>query len=621
VLLAEPPTVTHNSSPRAGSHECPRHPGDRTRDTRSGRLPEPSADLPAGTVRWVLVATGLVAVLPAAVTWWLRSSGIVSSPFVSAAAGLCISLVVSWWARRFWQTRPGSRDLLFSELMIWGYVRRRATERRLASARKLLGAAATRQSSSAEGMNADRQAKLLERLARSLDTRDHATYGHSRRVARYASMIAGRMELPREQVARVRTAAAIHDIGKIETPDSVLKKPGALTDDEYEVMKLHAAAGSEMASVLHDPELSRFIRSHHERMDGSGYPDALVGERIPIGARIIAVADTFDALTANRPYRTARTHREALDLLKREAEGKLDPHAVRAFREVYSGRRSLALWASITSLPERVLAQLTGDAAGAASAAKGAALGAIATALATTSAVALAHPPTKAGRKAVPTGRAVTFVTATYGRRQQIASHGRAIQASAHPVEDRRHERRVGQRATLYTDSSRTAAAANRNQPAATTAPRPSEAPRPAPGGEDPAERRRVVQQPGTPKPAETSRSVERPDAPSTGDTHEPADKGEAREPSQGPQGKVEEVVKGKVEEVKGKVGEVKGKVEETVKGTVEEAKGKVEETKGKVEEVVKGKVEEVKGKVEEAKGKVEETIKGKVEEIAKGKI
>jgi putative nucleotidyltransferase with HDIG domain len=610
VLLADPPTVTDNSLPRTGSPPVgsrERDPGGRTRDLRSGRLPEPSSDLSTGTLKWVLVGTGLVAVLPAAATWWLRSSGIVSSPVVSMAAGLCISLAISWAAHRFWQTRPGSRDLLFSELMIWGYMRRRLTERRLTSARRLLGAAATSHSSSGDGLSPDRQAKLLERLARSLDTRDHATYGHSRRVARYASMIAKRMELSREQVARIRTAAAIHDVGKIKTPDSILRKPGALTDDEYAVIKLHAAAGSEMAAVLRDPELSQFIRSHHERLDGSGYPDALMGEQIPIGARIIAVADTFDALTANRPYQTARTHREALDLLKREAEGKLDADAVRAFREEYSGRRSLVLWASITSLPERVLGQFTGDVTGAASAAKGVALSAVAAAIATSTAATLAHPPSAAARAV----RAVALAPATHSQHQQMAPHGPARSTSAPTVDGRRHERRTPHRTTLRTASSHTTATVNGDQPngdqsvTITVSRQTQGSSPPAPGNGQPEEQKHVVKQPETQKP------TEQPGTPPAEDKHEPSSH-EEHKPSQSAPGGVEEIVKGTVEETEGKV---------------EEVKGKVEETKGKLEEVAKGKLEEVKGKVEETKGKLEETakgtvgeVKGKLEEIAKGK-
>jgi HD superfamily phosphohydrolase YqeK len=327
---------------------------------------------------WVLLATAVLALLPALIVWWLRERGLVTSYPLLFAVGFAVSMVVARGGESLWRRHPGSQDLLFSDLLVWGYLRRRYTERQLASARALLGAASNAQLRLDAGLSPERQARHLECFARAMDSRDARTHGHSRRVGRYSWMIAKRMGLSGEEVARVRTAAAIHDIGKINTPDSILNKAGSLQDDEYATIKLHAADGALMSACLHDELLTAFIRSHHERLDGSGYPDALHGETIPVGAKIIAVADTFDALTASRPYRTASSHQHALEVLQAEAASKLDAASVKAFLSCYAGRRPLTFWTWLASLPQRLDALLSAGGAGAASAGKALALAAVA---------------------------------------------------------------------------------------------------------------------------------------------------------------------------------------------------------------------------------------------------
>ncbi len=184
-------------------------------------------------------------------------------------------------------------------------------------------------------------ARTLSRLAAGLEVRVPGSGGHSRRVSRYAAGIARQMHLPRGQVARVRRAGAIHDIGKFELPAAVVNKPGPLSAEEFDLVKRHAAAGEKLVAGLGDAQLTAIVRHHHERLDGTGYPDRLAGEAIPLGARIVAVADTFDALTSTRPYRPASRHRDALALLDAEAGTQLDPDAVQAFRDFYSGPRGV----------------------------------------------------------------------------------------------------------------------------------------------------------------------------------------------------------------------------------------------------------------------------------------
>ncbi len=308
------------------------------------------------------------------------------------AIAMGLSLGASYIGAAFWETRTGSGDLLFGELMVWGFVHRLRNERRLASAQELLGSMNHAQRRVTGGLTAESQAKALEQLGRALEATDPHTHGHSRRVARHSWMIARQMGLRSEAVARIRTAAALHDVGKIETPTSVLRKRGPLTDDEFDVIKRHPVDGARMVAVLSDEELTSIVRHHHERLDGTGYPSGLSGEEIPLGARIIAVADTFDAITSARPYRPAGSHKKAIDILKYEAGTQLDPSVVRAFCGLYSGRRPLALWASVTSLPAQVFSWLGSGAAGVATAAQVAAVAAVA-AVGTATAAAPATKP------------------------------------------------------------------------------------------------------------------------------------------------------------------------------------------------------------------------------------
>jgi HD-GYP domain-containing protein (c-di-GMP phosphodiesterase class II) len=188
----------------------------------------------------------------------------------------------------------------------------------------------------ASGLAPRSQARELTRLAAELEIRVPGSAGHSRRVGAYAAGTAKRLGLSVEQVVRIRRAAELHDIGKVETPAEIVNRPGPLSAEEHAVVRRHADLGGWIVAGLGDPELTAIVRHHHERFDGAGYPDGLSGERIPLGARIVAVADTFDALASDRPYRAAKQTREALELLDAEAGAQLDPAAVEAFRRHHS---------------------------------------------------------------------------------------------------------------------------------------------------------------------------------------------------------------------------------------------------------------------------------------------
>jgi HD-GYP domain-containing protein (c-di-GMP phosphodiesterase class II) len=420
----------------------------------------------------VLLATAVVAVCPVALVWWLRETRLLVSPLAGLGVGIGLSLALAQLGSALWQRHRASRDLLFSELMLWGYLRRQLSERRVASAQRLIGSIEGGAWRGGRRVRVRRQARLLRELAARMDARDPATLGHSRRVARHAWVIARRMGLDRGEAARVRAAAAIHDIGKLETPLAILRKPGALTDAEYEVIKRHPGDGARMSEVLGDARLTEIIRHHHERLDGTGYPSGLAGDEIPIGARIISVADTFDAITITRPYSAPRVHRAALEILHREAGTQLDPDAVRAFCSYYTGRRTLALWASLASLPEALLARLGAAAISAAQAARMSVL-ALVTGGATLGTVALVPP---GGRSVAGTPRQVSAVSpqgshaaavalaarlrggGTAASRRGGATHGRA-RAAAHL------------RAPSRAGSPAGAAGAGGAQPAATPAP------------------------------------------------------------------------------------------------------------------------------------------------------
>jgi putative nucleotidyltransferase with HDIG domain len=183
----------------------------------------------------------------------------------------------------------------------------------------------------------------LERVVRTLEIRVPGMRGHSRRVAVYAALTAQRIGLDRPEVERVRRAAAIHDVGKIEVPAEILNSQDDLEDEEFARIQRHAVVGAAIVAELGDEELTAIVRHHHERFDGRGYPDGLAGGEIPIGARIVAVADTFDAVTSVRPYRPPLTHPEALELIEAEAGAQLDPAVVAAFRVHCSGLRGVLM--------------------------------------------------------------------------------------------------------------------------------------------------------------------------------------------------------------------------------------------------------------------------------------
>jgi hypothetical protein len=201
-----------------------------------------------------------------------------------------------------------------------------------------------------------RREQLLKQLGGALEAQDPYLDGHSRRVARYATTVARRMGLPKDRVKTVRAAAAVHDVGKLRVAPGLLRKSAPLTEAEFEAVMRHADEGAEMVACLGNDELTEIVRHHHERFDGLGYPAGLRGTEIPLGARIVAVADTFDAITSVRPYRPAARHKQAIDVLIANAGTQLDPHVVRTFLRYYAGRKAAVLWVILAVSPQRAFA-------------------------------------------------------------------------------------------------------------------------------------------------------------------------------------------------------------------------------------------------------------------------
>jgi putative two-component system response regulator len=181
---------------------------------------------------------------------------------------------------------------------------------------------------------AEAQLEVLERLARAAEYRDDDTGHHTQRVADLAARLAERVELPAAEVDLIARAAPLHDVGKIGVPDSILLKPGRLTEEESRVMKRHTIIGATMLCGGHSRLIrmaETIARSHHERWDGAGYPDGMRGETIPLCARIVAIVDFFDALTHDRPYRPAVPLDMTLAEVSRMRGGHFDPSLVDAF--------------------------------------------------------------------------------------------------------------------------------------------------------------------------------------------------------------------------------------------------------------------------------------------------
>ena len=199
----------------------------------------------------------------------------------------------------------------------------------------------------------ERERETLYRISRAAEFRDPETGAHIQRMALYSQLIAKTLGMSSQEQQMILNASPLHDVGKIATPDAILLKPGKLTNDEFEIMKGHARAGFELLDKSASPVVQTgalIALTHHEKFDGSGYPQGLSGQNIPLMGRIVAVADVFDALTSERPYKKAWEMDRAVAHLRDGAGTHFDPHCVAAFIENMAG--VLEIRAELADTPE-----------------------------------------------------------------------------------------------------------------------------------------------------------------------------------------------------------------------------------------------------------------------------
>jgi len=182
----------------------------------------------------------------------------------------------------------------------------------------------------------ERAEAVLFTLARSIEGKDPYTQGHCERLADYSARLGEHMGLPAEEIRALRRAGIVHDIGKVAVPDSILLKPSRLTRSEQTILRLHPVVGERICASLKSFQLVLpIIRHHHEKMDGSGYPDGLRGEQIPLSVRVLQVVDVYDALSTQRPYKPALSAAAAFDVMKSEVKkGWWDPEVLAAFEKL-----------------------------------------------------------------------------------------------------------------------------------------------------------------------------------------------------------------------------------------------------------------------------------------------
>jgi response regulator RpfG family c-di-GMP phosphodiesterase len=175
----------------------------------------------------------------------------------------------------------------------------------------------------------------LTSLVRTVEERDQYTAGHSRRVRAYSMHLARALGFDRKQKRLLSLSAQLHDVGKVGIPDAILNKPGKLTEEEFAVVRQHPETGERIVTpVVRNRDVLAGIRGHHERLDGSGYPDGLKGDQIPLFAKLIAIPDCFDAMTTSRAYRDAMPVLQALEIIRAGSGTHFEPDLVRAFVEV-----------------------------------------------------------------------------------------------------------------------------------------------------------------------------------------------------------------------------------------------------------------------------------------------
>jgi HD-GYP domain-containing protein (c-di-GMP phosphodiesterase class II) len=291
-----------------------------------------------------LAATLLTIVAPAVLVVALSPLSGILDLLLSALLATGLSVAAGTACAALWTRLPQSREIPFGDLMLWSWARRVRAERRLAHA------------VAQPAGDSAKQLAALRTLAVVFEARQGSSHGHSGRVARHAQRIARRLGLPDGEVEQIEAAAAVHDIGMLGIPGTVLAKSDAeRTPDERALVRSHVEKGAARVAEAAGPAVADLVRHHHERVDGGGYPDGLSGDGIPLGARIIAVADRFDELVSPAPGQRPTGRRNALDELSARAGSELDAEVVAAFVAYYSGVRGIAGVAFAATAPQRAV--------------------------------------------------------------------------------------------------------------------------------------------------------------------------------------------------------------------------------------------------------------------------
>ena len=303
-----------------------------------------------------LAATAAVVGIPVAAVAALLAL-METPPATIAVAFLALGVAIATFlaGSHLWAKHPDSGDIAFGDLMIWGWLRRRSAEARLTDNTRLLGLDRSgHPETEPVEISREEQMRVLRDLTTALESKDPYTHGHSRRVERHVLRTSAAMGLSVEQIEDLRKAAALHDVGKIRVPDRVLRKAGQLTIEERALVEEHVVVGAWMVSSVGDADVIAGVRHHHERWDGRGYPDGLMGVEIPLYSRIIAVADAYDAMTSTRPYRASFGRDKAVDVLWAEAGIQFDPMVVEAFVAALPTRATVAGLMALFAAPSWV---------------------------------------------------------------------------------------------------------------------------------------------------------------------------------------------------------------------------------------------------------------------------
>ncbi|HET7481596.1 MAG TPA: HD-GYP domain-containing protein, partial [Actinomycetota bacterium] len=287
---------------------------------------------PRASLAASITATAAVAIAPAFIAFsffvFRRTD---PHLLVAILVAIPLTILAVMAASRVWATQPGSAGVPLGDLMLWSRIRRRNSRRTIDAALNVLGSDRRGNPTGTGVDDPGVRVRAMRAIAEALDAMSSYTLGHSRRVERHARKLARALDLDEVETESVALAATLHDVGNVTIPDHLLHKAGPLSAEERAVVESHVVAGRELIARSVPADVAQAILHHHECWDGSGYPDSLSGLEIPLFARMIAVAEAYDAMTSTRPYRQGLGRAGAIDALTAASGTQFDPDIVDAF--------------------------------------------------------------------------------------------------------------------------------------------------------------------------------------------------------------------------------------------------------------------------------------------------